>query len=318
MLLAVTWIATSTTVAFIAAFAWFSLRHPNASSLAQFTDPSTVAVGAFGFLLSSALLFGLATTGGSAPWSRDKSTRATTTSPHVIELVDQLALAAGVARTHVVVFDDPAPNTTITVKKGTVGVVLTSGACQLPRDELAALIAFNFAMATSVGLRRAQAARVSVGFFVATTKVLWVLLTASFVLCGITRQAMPFAVGMLIGAVGLIVLIPLGALISASAVTLAIAANTIADRDAVSMTFLPDVYLRMLLNMIDDDQRTDTTRSPLIWFERTTTRDDLPAMIGSAISHQELVHRAEQMAAIAALPLPDPWPPTTETASPTT
>ena len=308
VLLVVVVSTVSATGAWIAMFAWFVVRHPNNSAWSQFLTRSTVAIGVAAF--TAGVVAVLTRTRWPSRWRwRRQSPDTSDADSRVSEALSALGLAAGLATPKVAVVADDVVNTTVSVKAGAAVVVLTNGACALPSNELAALIAFDLAIVRSPALRRAQSVRASLGVLATVVKTLWVLIAGSFLVCALTGRALPWAVGMLVGVSGLVVTIPIGVVASATAVTLAIAANTIADRDAVAMTFLPDVYLDVLLAMIDDEHLTHTRLTPLVWFERTTIRDDLPAMAASAHNRTELIHRAEHMSALARVPLPKHWPP---------
>jgi hypothetical protein len=309
VLFAVTSSATCIAIAFAAMFGSFVIRDPNASSAPRFWATSTEVVGGATAVVALAFVIGFWRTGRvSVPWTRH-ATDDVEVSARVKEVVAELSLAAGVSEPSVTIIDKDVVNTTILGSGRGTRIVLTTGACALPNDELSALIAFDVAIMRSPELRSVLSARSSLGLVAAMVKVLWALLAGSFIVLCATGQAVPWGVGLVVGALGILVLMPLGAVAAASAVTLAIAANMMADRDAVAMTFQPDVYLDVLLAVLTDDRSTDSKLSPLGWFERTTVGNDFAAFIGAALSRTELIHRVEQMAAIAALPLPERWPP---------
>ena len=303
MLTVISAAGVSVVFAFLVMFGVTVVANPAAASWRGFASVSTVVCGAVSFGTLFTAVFSFARRGATVSRRTLRESNEINDGP-VIEIIQSLGLAAGVGTPTARVVRGDVVNTTVFGRASSVCVILTDGAQSLPADRLAALVAFDLAIVRSPALLRAQSARLSVEIVSGAIKTLWVMLVLGLALVAVTNHAAPWGALSLIAVAGYVVLIPVGAIVSTAAVTLAIATNMIADRDAVGMTFRPDVYLEVLEDVLSDDSLTSSNITPLAWFERATMRNDLPALIGNAASQIELGRRIENMAAIAAMPLP--------------
>lgn len=316
MLTVISAAGVSVVFAFLVMFGVTVVANPAAASWRGFASVSTVVCGAVSFGTLFTAVFSFARRGATVSRRTLRESNEINDGP-VIEIIQSLGLAAGVGTPTARVVRGDVVNTTVFGRASSVCVILTDGAQSLPADRLAALVAFDLAIVRSPALLRAQSARLSVEIVSGAIKTLWVMLVLGLVLVAVTNHAALWGALSLIAVAGYVVLIPVGAIVSTAAVTLAIATNMIADRDAVGMTFRPDVYLEVLEDVLSDDSLTSSNITPLAWFERATMRNDLPALIGNAASQIELGRRIENMAAIAAMPLPAQWPNTHHAPTPT-
>lgn len=192
---------------------------------------------------------------------------------HARMCVENFALAVGFKTPSVFVVDDRTPNGFAAGRRRSCAVCLTTGALELPPDQLSALCAQTI---TSVSNRALPITCASADLVVAArwcTKLIWatpaLLLTSTIV-----GVPIPFAAAATIATVLLVVCtMPLLALADRAIPPLRDRSAQLADLDAVRLTNQPAALARLLLAAADDYRTVSTPwQIAKLWFDPDTSR----------------------------------------------
>ena len=158
---------------------------------------------------------------------------------HARSSIDSFALGEGIAPPLLTIVDDPTPNALTTTRFRTATVCLTSGALELPHDELTALCSHSVVCATN---RAATLAGASADLIVLAnwcTKLIWAAM--GLIVMSSLLGVSPLAVAMTILAAVLIVAItkPLLGVANRAVVHLLDDAALLADLETVRVTNRP-------------------------------------------------------------------------------